>query len=360
MHRVMIEPADYQVCRPAVEKAFALFAPKVRGGRVLVKPNVLRAGRPEEAITTHPAVLRAVVECLHDLGAAAITVGDNPGVMGYGANERCFEHAGLVEASLGHYRNIGLDAVERPFSLLGDASAISSVSVSRAVLEADVFLSVPKFKTHGLTIVTGAVKNSYGILPGAQKAHLHRLSGSPERFQEVVVDVFRIRPPDLVIMDAVLGMQGNGPASADLRWVGRILASDNAVALDSVVCRMMGLDPGRLRLMQKAKALGLGDYAPEAVETIGEATPLAGFRLPPLEGGALHQEELKGLFESRIAMRPKADPARCTACGTCVAQCPAGALRIEDGLAVVDRDLCVTCFCCQEMCPEKAMALAAV
>jgi len=360
MHRVLIEPADYQVCRPAVEKAFAAFAPPVRGKKVLVKPNVLRAARPEEAVTTHPAIVRAVVECLLDLGAGGITVGDNPGVMGYGANEASFERAGLIEASLGHYRNIGLDAVEMPFSVLGDVSAMPRVSVSRAVLEADVLISLPKFKTHGLTIITGAVKNSYGILPGAQKALLHKLSGSSERFQEVVVDVFALRPPDMVLVDAVLGMQGNGPASTDLRWVGRVLAGDNAVALDSVICRMMGLDPAKLALLHKAKALGLGDFAPEAIEILGELVPIEGFRLPALDGGAIHRSaHLQNLLESRIAMRPKADPARCTGCGTCVAQCPAQALCLVDNVAVVDTALCIGCFCCQEMCPEKAIALVA-
>jgi len=358
MHRVLIEPADYQSCRPAVEKALEAFCPPVAGRKVLVKPNVLRAARPEEAVTTHPAVLRAVVECLRDLGAAELTVGDNPGVMGYGANEACFERAGLIEASLGHYRNIGLDAVEVPFSVLGDAAAMPRVSVSRAVLEAEVFISLPKFKTHGLTVITGAVKNSYGILPGAQKALLHKLAGTPERFQKVVVDVFALRPPDLVLVDAILGMQGNGPAGVDLRWVGRILAGDNAVAVDSVICRMMGLDPARLALMQKARSLGLGDFAQEAVEILGELTPLAGFLLPPLDG-ALHQAATRHFIENRIAMRPKADPARCTGCGTCVAQCPAQALELVDNVAVVDKALCIGCFCCQEMCPEKAIALVA-
>ncbi|MDR3640237.1 MAG: DUF362 domain-containing protein [Humidesulfovibrio sp.] len=360
MHKVLIEPADYQSCRPAVEKAFTTFAPKVRGRKVLVKPNVLRAARPEEAVTTHPAVLRAVVECLRDLGAGDITVGDNPGVMGYGANEASFERAGLIEASLGHYKNIGLDAEEVPFSVLGDTSALSAVSVSRAVLEADVYISLPKFKTHGLTVMTGAVKNSYGILPGAQKARLHKLAGSPERFQEVVVDVFRLRPPDLILVDAVLGMQGNGPASTDLRWVGRLLAGDNAVAVDAVICRLMGLDPALLRLLTKAKDLGLGDFSPEAIMVLGDLVPLEGFRLPPLDGGATHRSPgLQQLLENRIAMRPKADPARCTGCGTCVAQCPAQALSVVDGVAVADKDKCIGCFCCQEMCPEKAISLVA-
>jgi len=255
MHTVLIEPTDYQTCRAAVEKAFTQFRPPVGGAKVLVKPNVLRAARPEEAVTTHPAVVRAVVECLRDLGAAAITVGDNPGVMGYGANEASFERAGLIEASLGHYKNIGLDAVEVPFQVLGDTRAMPKVSVSRAVLEAEVFISLPKFKTHGLTIITGAVKNSYGILPGAQKAQLHKLAGTPERFQEVVVDVFALRPPDFILVDAVLGMQGNGPASADLRWVGRVLAADNAVAMDGVICRLMGCDAARLPMLTKARRL---------------------------------------------------------------------------------------------------------
>ncbi|OIN99375.1 MAG: hypothetical protein AUJ49_11260 [Desulfovibrionaceae bacterium CG1_02_65_16] len=358
MHSVLIEPTDYQTCRAAVEKAFLLFKPDVRGKKVLVKPNVLRAARPEEAVTTHPAVLRAVVECLADLGAARITVGDNPGVMGYGANEASFERAGLIEASLGHYENIGLDAEEVPFSVLGDTSVIATVSVSRAVLEADCFISLPKFKTHGLTVITGAIKNSYGILPGAQKARLHKLSGSPRRFQEVVVDVFRLRPPDFILVDAVLGMQGNGPAGVDLRWVGRVIAGDNAVAIDGVICRMMGLDPARLRMLAKARELGLGDYADSARALIGKLTPLEGFRTPALDG-LHHQQATRGFIESRVAMRPKADPARCTACGTCVAQCPAQALSIADGVAVVDKDKCIGCFCCQEMCPEKAISLSA-
>ena len=364
MHQVLIQSATYQECRQAVEAAFEAFPQPVRGRTVLVKPNVLRAGVPEEAITTHPAVLRAVVECLLDQGATDLTVGDNPGLMGYGANEACFATCGLTEASLGHYRNIGLDAVEIPFSALGEPDLMPRVSVSRAVLEADVFVSLPKFKTHGLTVLTGALKNSYGILPGAQKAHLHKLAGSPQRFQEFVVEVFRLRPPDFFVVDAVVGMQGNGPAGTELRWIGKVLAADNAVALDGVISRLMGLDPALLRMLTYAQSLGLGEFADQTLQVLGQLAPIPDFKLPPLDGGAIqHSQMLQDLLESRVVMRPKADPARCTGCGTCVAQCPAGALALVDGpagpLAVVDPELCIGCFCCQEMCPEKAMSLAA-
>lgn len=89
------------------------------------------------------------------------------------------------------------------------------------------------------------------MLPGAHKAGLHIPAGTPERFQELMVDVFRLRVTDLFIVDAVIGMEDDGPASPDLREIGLILASDNAVAVDSVISRMMGCDPGRLRFLQR-------------------------------------------------------------------------------------------------------------
>ena len=354
MSTVMIHAADYQDCQAAIERAFQLFPVPLAGKKVFIKPNVLRPARPEEAVTTHPAVLAAVVRYVAAQDPASIVVGDNPGLMAYGANEISFERCGLTAASLGHYRNIGVDAVEVPF----DPAYGGSLSVSKDVLNADVFISLPKFKTHGLTGITGAVKNSYGILPGAQKAKLHRQSGNQARFHELIVDVFKLRVPDLFIMDAVLGMQGNGPASTELRWIGRILASDNAVAMDSVMARMMGIEPKQLGFLVRAKALSLGDFEPETISLDGEFIPIQDFKTPPLGEDALtHLCHIQKLLDDRAASRPVADPARCTGCGTCVEQCPAQALTPTDGVPVVDVEACIACYCCQEMCPEKAIAL---
>ena len=354
MHRVLIHPATYDNVHAAVDRAFALFPVAIRGRKVLLKPNVLRSGAASEGITTHPAVLRAVVEKVASLEPAALVVGDNPGLFNYGANEEAFTKTGLMEAAGGHYRNIGLDSVKMPF----DAAFMPAVSVSRAVLEADVVISLPKFKTHGLTVMTGAIKNSYGILPGAQKALLHRAAGSPERFHELVVEVFRLRVPDLFIVDAVVGMEGNGPASPDLREIGLVLAADNAVALDAVIATMMGLDPGRLRFLRKAKEAGLGDFDLAAIEVVGELRRIADFKLPPLGGEAIvGNPAMQAILHQRSAVRPHADPARCTGCGTCVEQCPVSALTLIDGVPQVDAATCIACFCCQEMCPEKAISL---
>jgi uncharacterized protein (DUF362 family)/Pyruvate/2-oxoacid:ferredoxin oxidoreductase delta subunit len=354
MSKVMIHPATYENVRPAVDRAFGIFPMELRGKRILIKPNLLRASEAKEGIVTHPAVLRAVVEKVETMDPASIVVGDNPGLFGYGENEESFKITGLMEAAKGYYQNIGNDSQKVDFN----AEFMPTVSLSKIVLDADIIISLPKFKTHGLTVITGAIKNSYGFLPGAQKAKLHKAAGSPERFHEVIVNVFRLRVPDLFIVDAVVGMEGNGPASPDLRSIGLILASSNAVALDSVMAMMMGCDPGRLHFLRKAKEAGLGDYDLSTIEVIGELKRLPDFKLPPLGGQAIFRNEtMQTMIHNRTLLRPQADPELCTGCGICVEQCPVSALTMNDDLPQVDADTCITCFCCQEICPEKAMIL---
>jgi uncharacterized protein (DUF362 family)/Pyruvate/2-oxoacid:ferredoxin oxidoreductase delta subunit len=355
MQRVMIHPASYESCREAVARAFEIFPQEIAGKTVAIKPNVLRSSKAEEHIVTHPALLRAVVEKVEEMSPAAIAVGDNPGLFSYGDNENSFEKTGLLDAAKGYYKNFG-DLTQK---IAFNSDFIPEVGVSKEILEADILISLPKFKTHGLTIMTGAIKNSYGFLPGAQKARLHQIAGTPERFHDIIVEVFRLRVPDLFIMDAVVGMEGNGPASTELREIGLVLAADNAVALDGVVARMMGLDPGRLRFLQKAKAMGLGDFSSQSIRIDGEMQIISDFKLPPLGGEALlDNPAIQGLMQSRTRVRPQADPELCTACGTCIEHCPVAALRMKKDLPVADTDLCITCFCCQEICPEKAIALS--
>lgn len=354
MPKVMIHPAGYDNVRQAVDRAFELFPVEVTGRKILIKPNVLRLSEAKEGIVTHPAVLRAVVEKVEGMEPASLVVGDNPGLFSYGANEESFKKTGLMEAAKGYYENIGNDLQKVDFN----PEYMAKVGLSRAVLDADIIISLPKFKTHGLTVITGAIKNSYGFLPGAQKAHLHKAAGSPERFHEVVVEVFRLRVPDLFILDAVVGMEGNGPASPDLLDIGLIMASNDAMAMDSVMAKMVGLEPGRLRFLRKAKEIGLGDYDLDKIEIIGELKTLPHFKLPPLGGEAISgNKEVQKILHSRTLLLPQTDPELCTACGTCVDQCPVSALSMNGDTPLVDAESCITCFCCQEICPERAITL---
>ncbi len=354
MHKVLIHPANYENVSQAVKKAFELFPFNLKEKKVLIKPNVLRAAQPEEAITTHPAVLRAVVDVVETMQPASIIVGDNPGVFSYGANEEAFIKTGLMEAAKGYYQNIGNDSVKVDFNPV----FLPTVSISRIIFESDFIISVPRFKTHGLTIVSGGIKNSYGFLPGAQKARLHKAAGNPKGFNEMVAEVFQIRVPDFFIVDGLVAMEGNGPASPDLRKIDLVLAADNAVALDAVIATIMGCDAGRLRFLQRAKELGLGDYDIKNIEIVGNMEVIPDFKLPPLGGEAIHgNQAIEELFNSRAILRPRIDEGSCTSCGTCVGQCPVAALTMGDRFPVVNADRCITCFCCQEICPSKSITL---
>ncbi len=156
----------------------------------------------------------------------------------------------------------------------------------------------------------------------------------------------------------MVGLEGNGPASPDLREVGLILASDNAVALDAVIATMMGLEPGLLRFLQKAREMGLGDYDVNHLEVIGELKKLPDFKLPTLGGEAiLHNEVIQSMICQKALLRPHADPELSSGCGTCIDQCPVSALSMNGDLPQVDADTRITCFCCQGICPEKAITL---
>lgn len=351
MSTVAIFEAGYNDCHQAVEKIFDLFPLDLRGKKVVVKPNVLRGAAPEEGVITHPSVLKAVVREVARRSPASLVVGDNPGIFSYGANERTFQAAGLMEAAGNYYRNLGAETVPREI----DSPYIGLAMIPRAVVEADVYISVPKFKTHGLTGLSCAIKNNFGLLPGALKAQTHKKAGNPLNFAEALVDVFAIRVPDLVIVDGVLAMEGNGPVSKDLINLGRIIAGDDPVAVDAAVAYMMGF-PELPRTVELAAARGYGVGDLSKVKIVGKLEVIPGFKLPPrIDPNVV--TITPGIDMNAItAVRPKVDTGLCSACETCIEHCPGGALAM-DQYPVVNPDLCITCFCCQELCPERAIEL---
>ena len=343
MSTVAIMDASYENCHEAIEKVFQLFPLDLEGKKVVIKPNVLRSATPEEGITTHPSVLKAVINQVVKRHPASLIVGDNPGVFSYGMNEKAFKDTGLMEAAGSYYRNLGIETVQKKIN----SPYIESALVSRAILNADVYISVPKFKTHGLTGLSCAIKNNFGLLAGALKAQTHKRAGTPFNFAEALVEVFAIRVPDLVIVDGVVAMEGNGPASKDLINLGKILAGVDPVALDTVVAHMMGFpDLPRTVELAAAKGYGISDLSKITIE--GKLEVIPEFKLPQMRAGLN--------MDSITAVRPKINKELCTLCGTCVEHCPNGALTMEE-YPVVGSERCITCFCCQELCPQKAIEL---
>jgi uncharacterized protein (DUF362 family)/Pyruvate/2-oxoacid:ferredoxin oxidoreductase delta subunit len=351
--KVVILDASYEKMRLAVDAVFERFPLDVAGKTVLLKPNMVGMYEPETHANTHPAVIRALVERLRQDGAT-VTVGDNPGTSGYGAVEKSARISGLMEASLGAFENIARES--QRVKLTGHDV---EVNISRKVLETDVLISVPKFKTHVMTHVTGAIKNSYGFLVGGDKARLHLDYPRYPMFSEIVTEVYRLRVPDLIVMDAVVGIQVNGPQNKFLYHVGKLMASDNGVALDSVMSRMMGMKPETIRSIEYAHELGLGPIAPEEIEIEGDAGKLKRFRRPvPSIPQRFSGTWIMAFFPDIGRPRFDVDEYVCTSCRSCADICPAGAITVEKkGAPEYDYEKCIACYCCRELCPQTALHL---
>jgi uncharacterized protein (DUF362 family)/Pyruvate/2-oxoacid:ferredoxin oxidoreductase delta subunit len=321
----------------------------VQGRSVLVKPNILGPFEVERAVTTHPAVVRAVVANLKRRGAR-VMVGDNPGMRGYGENILSAKRCGIYDACPEEFVNMS----ERPLFVETYSRFTRQLLVSRQALEADLFLTLPKFKTHLVTTITGAVKNSFGLLVGGQKSEMHRLARSNRDFCEAVVDVYQIRPPDLAIMDAVVGMQGMGPSSDDLREVGKLLACRNAVTLDAGMAMMMGADPQAVAVLRIAHERGLGEIRRGQVVVDGRLETIKDFKLPSGHMRSVVGTALARLFTYIMVKRPVVERSLCAKCGMCAKQCPVEAITMSP-YPVINVEKCFSCFCCHEFCKHNAV-----
>ncbi len=348
MTQVLIEEASYENVDSIVENIFKVFSLNFSGKTVLVKPNMLGPFEPEKAVTTHPDLVRAVVRKLLKDGAK-VTVGDNCGLRGYGATLRSARVSGIFEASLGCYENLAEDVVEVRLN----SKFLDKVVISKKVLDVDVFISLPKFKTHALTLLSGAVKNSYGILPGAEKARLHTVGYTVNKFSQLLLDVYLIRPPDFIIMDAIYGMEGNGPTSGTIREIGKIIASDDAIAVDVAMAIMAGQNPLKIPFLKEASNRGLlKDFS--KVKMLGKHESISDFKMPSTLRKSRGLWALLNKFSWLVLAIPGVIKKKCIKCGICAEHCPVGAIAL-DNFPVVDPEKCISCYCCQELCPEGVL-----
>ena len=114
---------------------------------------------------------------------------------------------------------------------------------ANTVLDADGIISLPKLKTHGLTRLTGAVKNQFGCVPGLAKGQFHAKMADPYDFSTMLVDINTFLKPRLYVMDAIMAMEGNGPRNGKPRQMNALMFSKDPIALDAVACKMVVLIP---------------------------------------------------------------------------------------------------------------------
>ena len=250
-----------------VYESLCEFHLQVKGKTVLLKPNLVGPD-PLGVMNTHPAVIAATREGFLRLGASGVFVGDGPALER--DTEAVIESVRLSEYTgpLGRtFVDLNVDEVER-VQLRTRASRLKELYLPKTALGADFLVSMPKLKTHHWAGVTLSLKNMFGIVPGScygwPKNVLHWAG-----IDRAILDINAAAWPDFAIVDGITGMEGNGPIQGTSKAAGVLLLGDDAVAVDATCCRVMGLDPGRVRYLARAGTL-LGHIGESQIHQRGE------------------------------------------------------------------------------------------
>jgi uncharacterized protein (DUF362 family)/Pyruvate/2-oxoacid:ferredoxin oxidoreductase delta subunit len=316
-----------------------------RGGTVVLKPNLCTPSSYASGGTTDLRIIEAL--CARLSGACEVVLAEGVG-RGYHARE-VFDRLGIFEIG----RRFGVKVVdleedERIVRKVPSPRRYPEFNLPRTIADAGYLINLPVLKTHNQTGVSLSVKNMFGCLSQSDRARCHFLG-----LHESLSDLNQAVKSDLVIVDGIHGMEGNGPTAGKPRKDNIMVASDDAVAADYYCAEMMGYEPQGIRHLRYAmddsgftrgevKVLGrIGDLRFE------KASVEAEYAYPLL--GGMRKSFLQRYFyltEFRI------NAEKCVKCGVCRKACPQGAIS---GEFVISGDLCRNCNICREFCPKGAV-----
>ncbi|HUI90808.1 MAG TPA: DUF362 domain-containing protein [Chitinivibrionales bacterium] len=329
---------------------------------VALKPNLFLPCPPEQAATTHPAVIESAIVLAKKMGGRPVII-ESPGGsrINPSIKRAVFSVTGAETAARTHSCEIKYndDAVEKH---LPNGTLIKTCLFLKDIFSVDAIINVPKLKTHCYGHITGACKNMFGIVPGVHKANFHLRMPDPAHFFNAILDIIDFVPPALSIVDAIVAMEGDGPNSGSPLSCGIILVGEHPVAVDRVACTCMGIDDNDVPVLACAKKRGFGPASLADIEilTIGAFSPFR-FRKPARSENpnSFTNPVLKRLMKNSLVLFPEVIPKKCTGCGTCVNSCPVRVIGFtkKKKATMLDRDACIRCYCCHELCPSRAIVL---
>lgn len=340
--------------RQAIDLIGGIQAFVKKDSRVLIKPNLLFGKSPEKAVTTHPSIVRGMIQIVREAGGVP-SIGDSPSV---GSLTWTAEKAGIK--AVADEMKCPLVEFDKPVLLSkGTRRTFKQLEVEQAVLEADVIINLPKWKTHAQMLLTLGVKNLFGCIPGPRKPLWHLKAGDDRKiFAQILFDIYQVIQPSLTILDGVVGMEGNGPNSGRPIPIGLILASGDSLSLDQIVCDLLGISRESLLTNRVAIEQGMGK---ETIEVLGEK--MEGVRISSFQFPTLSQIDwglpgfLSKALKNALTSKPVIDEEVCKSCDRCAEICPPKALARKGEDLVFDYGQCIRCLCCLEVCPEGAISI---
>ncbi len=327
---------------------------------ILIKPNLLRAKEVEYAVTTHPSVFEALIMILKENGYNNLSYGDSPGL---GSTSHVAKKVGLSSVASKY------DVIEKDFSkgeVLSNPKCqfTKQFNIATPVIECDSLINVGKMKAHALTRITGATKNLLGCVNGVNKSLFHAKYPDALSFTKMLVDLAICVNPKLNIIDGIIAMEGEGPASGEPINMNVLIISESPISADAVFAKLVDLDKDYLPMFEYSEQTEYGSYKDEDIEIVGDdITPLINPKFDVVRKplGDDNQSRLGKLryFKSFILKKPYVIKGNCIKCKICYEACPledkAITMETKDGMPKYDYNKCIRCYCCQEMCPNKAI-----
>jgi uncharacterized protein (DUF362 family)/Pyruvate/2-oxoacid:ferredoxin oxidoreductase delta subunit len=332
--------------------------PDVRGKKVLVKPNILTDDDPKRCISTHPAVVEAMIIFLQNEGAT-VFVGDSPAVH---LNRFRAEKSGIAEVC----RSTGaewVDFTSNPVEKKVNGKKIKVAAITESI---EIIISLPKFKNHELMYFTGAIKNTLGIMPGFSKTKQHAIYHNRDSFGEFLVALNEVVTPHYFLMDGIMAMEGPGPGNGYPVKAGLLIGSTNPVAVDIIASNAAGYETMAIPTTRYALQRKLWLQHEDEIIYDGpdrSAIQIKGFKKIPVSGikNIALQFVLKRVKPLRkIEKRPVFLHNNCTGCHKCIKICPVGAIHPHEKNKkhiVLTDSKCIRCFCCSEVCGDNAIEI---
>ncbi len=330
--------------------------------KVAIKPNLVAKHGPEAAITTHPVVVEAVITALRVRGARDITVIDSAGgVYGEAAMRPIYKISGMEELCKRLDVRCGDDYGSEDRKING--VRCREFTVINPINNADIIINLPKLKTHAMMGFSCAVKNLYGVIPGLKKAELHMRFPDRNFFGEMLCDLCELVKPDITIVDAIIGMEGDGPTGGDPRFIGQLIAGENIYNVDLVSAATIGVETMDIPYLVSAQKRGIcGEFSTEILYNAENFKPIKDFKKPSTQKSIIfanrlpkHLRFIMPFVAEHLSPRPVVNKKGCIGCAKCAEICPKDIITITSRKAFINKKNCIRCYCCHEMCPVKAI-----
>lgn len=333
--------------------------------KVLIKPNLLMKRSPDMGTTTHPLVVEAIISKLKSMGVNNITIADSPGgPFTKSALEAIYSVTGYKE--LAQKTGVALN-YDTGFKAVKNSGGVCSkeFNIINPVADADIIINVPKFKTHGMVVMSAGVKNLFGCVPGLQKPELHFRFNDKYEFCGMLVDLCETVKPTLTIVDAVVSMEGNGPSSGELKKTGFTISAMDIHALDYALCSYINLKAEDVLTVKHAMERQLSPGSMEEIIWLNEKLEVNKTFTHPDSHGINFEADIpkflrrpaKFVIKNFLTPRPVIYKKTCIGCGKCEESCAPGAVKVVNKKAVIDYKKCIKCYCCHEMCPIKSIGI---